>query len=119
MIAAANPYKTDEELYLSVERLLDKTVWSFVRRYGGEFDELRADANLHYIQASYKYDDSRGVSYSSHIRFCVWNGLLDAHRIKAHRLAKTGCILGSERLHDLSDLGHNNWKLQDFVEELS
>ena len=49
-----------EETYDSVKHWIYKIVWDFQRQYGGEFDELFAEANLAFVLSMKKYNPKKG-----------------------------------------------------------
>jgi len=64
------------ETYIDVENLIYDIVWKFIRKRGGDFEELAAEANLLYVLAFDSYNESKGA-FSTWIHFCVWKGLLN------------------------------------------
>ncbi len=64
------------EVYIDVEDLIYSTVWNFKARYGGDFDELKAEANLIYVLVFDSHNESKGA-FSTWLYFCIWKGLLD------------------------------------------
>jgi RNA polymerase sigma factor (sigma-70 family) len=64
------------QVYKDHTRLLHKICWDFRTRYGGDWEELRSIANLHFMQAIRSYDDKR-ASLSTWVRLKVWNALRD------------------------------------------
>ena len=63
-----------DQLYKKVERLIDSVVWQFVDRYGGDYDELRADANMIFMEAIVLYDEERS-SFPTFLVHQIWYGL--------------------------------------------
>jgi hypothetical protein len=53
---------------------------SFHRTHGGEFEDLYAEANLHYARACADFDPGRGMTFASWIRFRITHGLLETAR---------------------------------------
>jgi len=82
------------ETYNDTENLINKTVYQFYKRYGGDFEELQAEANLIFIQIynSYKKHRSR---FSTWLCFCIWKGLLDCKN-KLYRQTPKPIIDGNE-----------------------
>ncbi len=101
------------ETHLDVENLIYDTVWRFKDRYGGDFDELLAQANYYYILAYDAHDGKR--KFSTWVRFCIWKGLIDLTRflreenkyVKVKSLEtsnqKTEGFLSTQPLIDLLD----------------
>ena len=64
--------------------MIDKTVAGFVKRYGGDFEEYRGDADSFFTKAM-AYEPNPGISLETHIRYCVWYSLMDQHRTRLRR----------------------------------
>ena len=67
------------ETYLDTSRIIDQTVKRFVRLFGGNYHDLRAEADLFYIQA-YDSHTSRLSSFPTWLRIKVWRGLQEYMR---------------------------------------
>lgn len=65
--------------YREVERMLDGLCWSFVRRYGLEWEEARAEASLAYARAYASYDPTR-AAFTTWCWWAVRNALCDMLR---------------------------------------
>ena len=63
-----------EQTYMDVENLIRKTVWKFQKKYGGEFDELFAQANLIYMLAYNDYERGRS-QFTTWLHFRIIKGL--------------------------------------------
>lgn len=70
-----NVYET--ELYKSMNGLLIQQVQRFCAKSGLPFDEIRAQADLLFMQALRRFDDEREVKFSSFLTAAVHNGLVD------------------------------------------
>jgi len=92
----ANPLDKTEETYRKYERLLDKIVWKLIRKYGGDFETLRADANLHYVRAVNGFDPSRSDKPTPYIAAFVYLELLDEIRREAIKKKRSGPVAGGE-----------------------
>lgn len=63
------------ETYEEVQELIAKIVRGMMAQYGGfEFDELSAEANLHYIRAFNDYDATQS-KFTTHLITYIKNGL--------------------------------------------
>lgn len=98
------------ESFADVENLINDLAWRFVRKYGGEFEEVQAQARLIYCWAfkHYKPDKSRLTTWV-HIK--VWNGLKTYARRHATKHGRTfpadfdlGLVPKKERSFDLREL---------------
>jgi hypothetical protein len=68
-------------VYEDVKEVLDKTVGGFVRKYGGEFEELRAQADLIFVAQAPTYDPVKVAKpFETWLRYWVWYSLLDGLR---------------------------------------
>lgn len=67
------------ECYSYISRDLDQIAGKFVRRYGGDYEEVRAEADYQFLIAHYKYESSRG-GYSHWIKSRVRVNLLEKLR---------------------------------------
>jgi hypothetical protein len=67
------------ETYEDVKMLIYKTVHGFIKRYGGDFDELMAEANYSFVRNTPKHDESKGP-YIAYVKFSIWNDLLSLQR---------------------------------------
>lgn len=65
------------ETYENVENLLNHFVWKFVAKYGGDFDELKSEANVAYMRAYHSFKNGEGCKFSSYVGTCVYRHLLD------------------------------------------
>jgi hypothetical protein len=73
------------EIYEECRLLICDTVHKFIRRYGGEYDELFANANTLYMQARQNYASDRGTKFSTWLRYYVWKNLLEELRHNVSR----------------------------------
>ncbi len=101
-----------EETYLEVENLIRKQVWGLVKTYGGDFDELMAEASYLFIAA---YNDWPGD-----IPFTTWCGnwirwaLIDQLRVRISHQRHYTHVDDELIVKKTSD-----WRPADFIEELS
>ncbi len=64
------------ETYKDVEKLICSITYKFQKRYGGDFDELLAEANYLYILACETHNELK-ANLSTWLHFKIWKGLLD------------------------------------------
>lgn len=67
------------ETYADVSEVIDKVVLAFVRKYGGDYHDLRADANMLFMEAFRGFDPDRS-SFRTWVQFRVSKGLLEQLR---------------------------------------
>jgi len=67
-----------EETFYDVEESIKKIVWKFIANHGGEFDELKAEANYAFIRGMYKYphNEKRG-SFRTWLYHIITTALAD------------------------------------------
>ncbi len=82
MTTVAN--EANETTYREVERMIDGLCWSFVRRYGLDWEECRAEAALAYAQAYRSYDPAR-AAFTTWCWWAVRNALCDMLRQRGRR----------------------------------
>lgn len=100
--------------YEDCSSLIDSTVQHFVRRYGGHYDDLRADANDLFIKAYETYTETKGP-FLKRVEHLVRLGLLYQLRIKLKRLVR----FVEADLNDLqSKGGTGGFDLESFCEGL-
>lgn len=104
--------------YGKMERLVDSVVWKFIKKYGGEFEEKRADANLSFVKVCNSFDPAKG-KFSTYVAMGVWQDLLEENRRLAQRLNKTGTWLRGDSLENVAKKEQNQSFVQDLLAELS
>lgn len=65
------------ETYKDMRELISATVRKFWNAYGGDLDDLHAQANLLFIYALDDYDSSKGAKLSTWLTIRIRTGLLD------------------------------------------
>jgi len=106
------------ETFFDVESLIRKTVWRFIHTYGGDFEELYAEACSMYIDIYDTFDEDLGA-FSTWLYQRVFYGLLDKLRRTASRNASL------PREHDTSVVDNaparqvNNYRLVEIYHDLS
>lgn len=73
-----------EAVYEDCREDVEATAARFVRRYGGDYEDAVADANLYFLEAYHSYDPARG-QLVKRIVSVVWGKLLDARRVEFRR----------------------------------
>lgn len=81
-----------EETYADSLPVIEKTVGAFCRAYGGDYDELRANADTIFMEAFHRYDDSK--PWHTWLNEWIWFELFDAMRVAARRAARAPMIGG-------------------------
>lgn len=74
------------ETYADVEKLIYDTAWKFRKQFGGDIDELIADANTHFMRAytATSFDPLKSC-FTTWVRNIVWRGLLADHTTARRR----------------------------------
>lgn len=81
-----NPLPPIDEAWEQTAPLVSKIVSKFAARHGGgDREELRAEARLHWVEAYRSFDPARGVQFSTWLYHRVWYGLLDANTKRQQR----------------------------------
>lgn len=65
-----------EETYMDVHLLLCDIVHKFQSKHGGDYEELKSEANYLFLLAYDSYKDAKS-QFSTWVYFRVWKGLLD------------------------------------------
>lgn len=68
------------ETYEDLQKIVYKTAWGFWRFYGGDIDDLIAQANLIFIDAFDSYNPEHGAKLSTWVASSIWWRLLDYMR---------------------------------------
>ena len=68
------------ETYKDMRGLISETAYKFWRIHGGDLDDLKAQANLIFIQAVDDFDSSKGTKISTWIAYMVRKRLFDYMR---------------------------------------
>ena len=72
-----NIAKYEEDLYAEVHKMLVEAALDACSNSGLPFEELRAQADLLFVMALRRFDDERGVKFSTFLWTVVHNGLVD------------------------------------------
>lgn len=70
------------ETYKDMQKLIAKAAWNFWNVYGGDIDDLMAQANLIFIEAFDDYDPSRSSKLTTWLTHKIRWGLLDYMRCR-------------------------------------
>jgi len=70
--------------YESVERMIHKLCWRFVKCFGLDFDDCLETAMFAYVKAAKSYDETKG-KYTTHIWTYVQNSLRSFSRNESRR----------------------------------
>jgi DNA-directed RNA polymerase specialized sigma24 family protein len=73
------------ETYYDLEQVIYKIIWNHIKKYGGDFEELKAEANLIYILAYDSYQETIG-NITTWICFCLRTGLINHCKNKSKQL---------------------------------
>lgn len=81
------------ETYEDLSKMLRTIVKRFVQRYGGDYEELFAEANAIFCQAINRFDPSKGYAITTYVYCAVHKHLCSLYwRDRKH---KNGCIIKS------------------------
>lgn len=75
------------ETYTDTERLIYKTIHQFVRRYGGNVEELKEYVGLCFVRAYRSYDRDK-AAFSTWLRWRVWTYLMELYRQRARESSR-------------------------------
>lgn len=111
--------KSLEKLYLELRHRIRTIVYKFWKKYGGDFNDLIAEANEHFVTIAVEYgqkDINRGLSLEKKIRNRIWWNLLQTKRRDSRRSKQ----LPRTELHDnLPTRKESSFDLIDFLITLS
>lgn len=68
------------ETYNDVQNLIRNIVWSFIKKYGGEFDEYLPEANYQFIRAYDYFEEGKGTKFSTFLYYVIWRRLISFHK---------------------------------------
>lgn len=117
--------EVQNETYRDFERLLNKVVHDFIKKYGGDFEEYMAEANFAYVKAYKAHDPSRG-RFSTLLVHAVQNQLRRARNVAQRHANRYGneysdsivpkCVVtGSSPEYNLSELTSDAETVLDLV----
>lgn len=90
------------ETYLENLNLLHHLVWTFQRKYGGDHDELMAQANLHWWKAYCSYDPHKG-SFAKRVAWIVMMELWKTKRSELKYQQRLNSQRFNRKQHDVVD----------------
>ena len=75
------------ETYEDVRNLIYHVCNRFARRYGGDVEELFADANVAYLKAYESWQPGHGTKFSTYLSLCIWRRLVVIRKAEHRRRA--------------------------------
>ena len=104
--------------YEDTRLLLYDICHKFRRRYGGNFDDLMSEANLHFMAAYETYDPTKGSKFTTWARFRIWICMLETVRSKMRRAKNPN--RPQQEYRDLNTLAAQaKFDIESFVSDLS
>ena len=84
-----SPQQTEERLamtqaYQSIEKLIHKTIWDFMRRYGGDYDDLLGVCHEAFI-AAYNTQENTKAKLITWVRNRIWWAMFRFYRQEKRR----------------------------------
>lgn len=90
-----------------VERLVYKQAWKFWRQYGGDVEEVLADAGSHFMRAYNTFDPTRGTLFTTWVGSVVFQRLRhERQRRDVQRERERGDYLLDERTAPVTSAPH-------------
>lgn len=105
-----------DALYREYSHVIDEKVRAFCARWGGHYDDLRADA-LHYFLMAYDFYD-RSKPFKTHLGYWVWYEMFDAARTRFSRQTKNPMV-GGDALEVVVAGARPAFDEEDFAEGMS
>lgn len=65
------------QTFLEFEEHINNIIRRFHFRYGGDIEELKAEANLMFVLAFDSYDEIKKIPFIGWVSFCIWKHLLN------------------------------------------
>jgi len=87
--------------YYDTENLINKIVWKFYQKYGGDIEEWKAIANLSFVSTYKKYNKSK-ASFPTWLYHCIWYSLLEELQIQNKQIPQN--ILSIEDNHTIKKI---------------
>ena len=119
-----NPLPSPVECYRHITPMVDATVRRFVRRYGGNYPDLRTDANFSWWRGDTAYREratngrSIHADYRVEIRRWVWFELFDDYRVRAQYRRKEKTIIKQDGL-SFTRPAAREFNFPEFIDELT
>ena len=101
------------ETYEECRKLIYSTVWSVIRQYGGDFDDLMSEANVAFLDAYESFDGSS--AFTSWVYSTVWYRCVD---FVGSRLENQRRFQSVEDDTTIPDRRRSSWRINDMLEEL-
>jgi len=104
------------ETYNDMQSLISNVVWKFYKKYGGDFEEWKAEANLIFIKAYNTHKKNKG-QFSTWLYFCVWKRLLDYSR-EIHKQVPInyGECRNEDTIKNLEDRKNHSFSSLEFLD---
>lgn len=107
-----------EETYKDVQNMLDNVVHKVIARFGGDYQEQRAEANLIFMEVFHSPNfDPEKAQFSSWVVTKVWYGLLERMRNNVLRSKRT--IYVSEGIENTPSRPSLTFDKEEFLSHLS
>ena len=92
-------------VYEDVRHVLDTTAGGFAKKFGQDYEESRAFADLVFVQEYPRYLANPTQELETWLRYCVWNQLIDLLResFAKRRRPEGGWVTGGEALAMVAD----------------
>ena len=90
-----------EETYRDVEDIICRITMMYLQQRGGDFEELKAEANLIFMKVFRTYDKSVGISFENWVKYKIFRELISNGRkvaSRSKRLNHAQGVGGSEQL---------------------
>lgn len=115
------------ECYNDVADLIKITVRAFVKRHGGNYDDLLADANTAYMLGfdayTHRHTNGRAIhaNFENEIRRWVWFELFDNHRVRTQHRCKVKVVIANDEFigERIDYRNHDMCRVVDLMESLS
>lgn len=103
---------TVAETYDDVQNLINKVVWNFCKKYGGSFEEWKAEANLTFVLIFKTHKKSKG-KFTTWLYFCIWKDLLTY----STTLAKQLPAVPIENIEGIEDARKDSFSSLELLDE--
>lgn len=109
------------ETYVDMERLIHATVWQFVRKHGGDVEELFSEAQMHFMECCQAWREGRNNSedLAVEVRRWVWFGLFDTHRTRTGHRRKVKRKMVTEGIELVADYRGQGFDIVALCDQLS
>ncbi len=114
MTAMSLMQDTANESYLDVERLVNGCVWRFIKKYGGEFEEVKASADLLFAVAFRTFDPAK-ARLTTWVQYRIERGLGDLLHKKMEKDKRLTQVPADLNLQ----IHHEKFDVEAFCKELS